>query len=266
MGEANPSLWNNISFGIQNCNSLNVTGLSKNCETKIAAITNCGTDIIFLSDTRLTNCSGVKNDERISNYFRDSPRKSYFSIFNSSKNGRGVGILISNSLKFTILDKILDPEENFLLLKITINDITAIIGAIYGPNQTDRPFFSNIQRSISNLMEDHEYPIILGGDWNTTWENLPVGINIDIMNMANVPNHTNSMELNRLTRHLKLTDPYRVIYPTKRDYTYTPFGTIRLNRSRLDFFVISESLAASLHDCYISSTNTCNLLITDSLV
>jgi hypothetical protein len=73
-----------------------------------------------LSDIRLTNAHGVKNDDRVFNAFRDSKDKSYNAILYSSKNSRGVGILIANNLEFDILSRIDDPEENLLVLKINI--------------------------------------------------------------------------------------------------------------------------------------------------
>jgi hypothetical protein len=51
----------------------------------------------------------------------------------------------------------------------------------------------------------------------------------------------------------------RVIYPNKRDYTYSPFGQVRLNRSRLDFFVISSNLISNISDCIIADSVSCKL-------
>ena len=50
----------------------------------------------------------------------------------------------------------------------------------------------------------------------------------------------------------KLCDPFRTLYPSKRAFSYSPVGTIRQNRSRLDFFVVSQSLIQNIVDCSIS--------------
>ena len=200
-------------------------------------ITSTQTDIIFLSDLRLVTSTGVQNDERVFNAFRDSNHQSYFAHLNSKKNSRGVGILISNRINNTVLDKVLDDEENFLLLKCKVESNTFIIGAVYGPNGTDRVFFQKLSDAINQLKGDNSYPIILGGDWNTTWDSSPPTNNIDIFQMAAVPNLPNSVALSNMCSNLSLTDPYRILYPFKTDYTYTPFGTLRKNRSRLDFFL-----------------------------
>jgi hypothetical protein len=42
-----------VSFSSQNCNSLNVSTSVRNQAAKIVSILDLGTDIIFLSDTRL---------------------------------------------------------------------------------------------------------------------------------------------------------------------------------------------------------------------
>jgi hypothetical protein len=38
-----------------------------------------------------------------------------------------------------------------------------------------------------------------------------------------------------------MSDPYRILYPNTREYTLTPSGENQLNRSRLDFFLVSNS-------------------------
>jgi exonuclease III len=95
--------------------------------------------------------------------------------------------------------------------------------------------------------------IILGGDWNTTWDRRDVANNIDIYCMSNVPNHKNSELLENMCETFSLIDPFRALYPFKKDYTYIPFGNVRLNRSRLDFFVVSHNLIPEVTDCIIGS-------------
>ena len=68
----------NLTFSCQNCNSLNLTGLSSNFYTKITAISSCKSDVILLSDIRLLGCNGVSNEDRVFNAFRDSKEKSYY--------------------------------------------------------------------------------------------------------------------------------------------------------------------------------------------
>ncbi len=83
--------------------------------------------------------------------------------------------------------------------------------------------------------------------------------NIDTFQMAGLPNPKNSELLGNLCVKHQLTDPFRVLYPIKREFTYSPFGHVRLNRSRLDFFVVSETLIPDIGDCSISSSTKCKL-------
>jgi hypothetical protein len=94
-----------ISFTIQNCNSLNLTGSVNNFDTKIAAIVEAHTDVILLSDTRLISSRGVSSSQRIYNSLRDCKVRKYVPFFNSSANSRGVAILIGNDLEYTVLQE-----------------------------------------------------------------------------------------------------------------------------------------------------------------
>jgi hypothetical protein len=77
--------------------------------------------------------------------------------------------------------------------------------------------------------------------------------------MAGLPNPKNSELLEQLCRSFSLHDPYSVLFPTRKDYTYSPFGTVRLNRSRLDFFIISDSLINCISSCSIADSLSCKL-------
>jgi hypothetical protein len=94
--------------------------------------------------------------------------------------------------------------------------------------------------------------LIVGGDWNCTYSTLPPASNPDICNMANLPNRTHSLLVTELCNDLDLCDPFRVQFPFLRDYTYIPREVNRANRSRLDFFLISKSLATKNFDCRIA--------------
>ncbi len=51
-----------------------------------------------------------------------NPTHSYDDFFHSSKNRRGVGILISNKLSYSVEKYYKDTEENILGLSLKIND------------------------------------------------------------------------------------------------------------------------------------------------
>ncbi len=103
---------------------------------------------------------------------------------------------------------------------------------IYGPNKKDDDFFRRLSTSLNVL---GRYPIVLGGDWNTVFSCLPAGDNPDIFHMQDVPNANNSKKIRELCVEYELSDPFRVLFPNRSDFSYVPYGTIRKNRSRLDF-------------------------------
>jgi exonuclease III len=93
--------------------------------------------------------------------------------------------------------------------------------------------YDNLQRDILSLKNK---TLILGGDWNASYDCSPVNENIDILNMANIPSLRRSNRIRDLCTDLDLTDSYRHLYPNNRVYTFVPSGDRQLNRSRLDFF------------------------------
>jgi hypothetical protein len=96
---------------------------------------------------------------------------------------------------------------------------------------------------------------ILGGDWNTTWDISDPDGNIDIANMARPPNLANGKLLKTLAENHDLTEPFRVLHPNKTGFSYVPFGGVRRNRSRIDFFIISSGLVNSAKKAWISASH-----------
>jgi exonuclease III len=215
---------------------------------KFYGIVSLKTDIILLSDIRMCNKSGSTDMKFINDTFAINPYCSYTFLHQSVKNSRGVGILIKKALMFDLLDSAGDPGDNFLVVKARINTKTVILVSIYGPNNRDIDFFSRLTASIRNA---GDHPVIIGGDWNTTFSCLPVTGNPDVLNMAALPNPANSKKIKELCESLKLTDPYRLLYPNRIEFSYAPWGNTRDNRSRIDFFLISEHIAPSVEECKI---------------
>jgi exonuclease III len=158
-------------------------------------------------------------------------------------NGRGVApgvaILIAISLNVIIDHCWKDQAENAIIMDVTLDNSKLTLGAVYGPNNTGREFYSFLRETLS--VSNGTYKI-LGGDWNTVVDNRPPQYNVDIINMVSVPNAVNLNLLEELSTDLMLSDPFRTLYPTRIDFTYTPFGLMRSNRSRIDFFMVSDNL------------------------
>jgi exonuclease III len=164
-------------------------------------------------------------------------------------NKRGVGILLKHSFSIAVLEETADPGENFLLLKLSYKGSTFIAGSIYGPNSTDREFFTSLEAGIVSL---GQLPIILGGDWNCIWSKAANTVNIDVLNMVTLPNTTNSNKLREMCENLDLTEAFRITSPGRREYTYCPRAVGKPNKSRLDFFIVSQGLSPFISKCQIS--------------
>jgi hypothetical protein len=80
---------------------------------------------------------------------------------------------------------------------------------------------------------------------------LPVQDNPDVMNMQDVPNVAHSRKIQELWNSHKLADPFRILFPNLREFSYAPWGNLRNNRSRIDFFLVSQEIAELVENCYI---------------
>jgi hypothetical protein len=91
----------------------------------------------------------------------------------------------------------------------------------------------------------------MGGDWNCTVSSLPPLNNLDVINMNAIPNKRHSEYLHDLCTALNLTDPFRAKYPNRQEFSYVPSDPLKKNRSRLDFFIISQQLLNCVSEIYI---------------
>jgi len=220
----------NISVSIQNCNSLNV---STNCPKqlkKLSAITSLGSKIIFLSDICLNNSPNIPDIERCLLTASHNPYKFFF---NSTGSRRGVGILISDTLDYSINSISRDNNENIICVNISLGGHQLNLISVYGPNRNCPEFIPFIEQLIRNSPTSLN---IIGGDWNCTYSTDDTVHNLDIINMVAPPNIPRSRAIAGLCDTFQLMDPYRAHHPDLRDYTYVPRIATQLNRSRLDFF------------------------------
>ncbi len=226
-----------------------------NKQTKIRkfyGIVSLKTDIIFVSDIRMCNKGGVSDIKLIKNIFSTNPYCSYNFYHHSRSSSRGVGILVKKSLNFSCTGESRDPDsDNFLLLRAVVNNSTVILGSVYGPNESNVNFYERLHDSIVAM---GNFPCILGGDWNATYSCLPLASNPDVMNMQNLPNINNSRKIKEISNRLGLTDPFRALFPNKTDFSFAPWGKVPQNRSRLDFFLVTNNIIPLVNDCNIKNS------------
>ncbi len=155
-------------------------------------------------------------------------------IASGTSNSRGVAILMNNNFEYKILDTRIDPEGNYLAMKITMFQTDVSLITIYGPN-TDKPeFFEN----IINIVEDFESAsIIICGDWNTVQDQ-----NLDTKYYVRENNKRAKYKIKNMKEQFELIDPWRQYNPDKKQYTW--FQRNPMKMSRLDYFLISADILA----------------------
>jgi exonuclease III len=209
-------------------------------------------DIIMLQETHSTN--------KTENQWRSEwGAQAYFS--HGTSEARGVGILIKNNVDFEVNEVKKDDQGRFLALQGSLNNKPIVLANIYGPNNDDINFFSTIQERIEDV--DTEFSII-GGDFNCILNN-----NLD--KKGGSPSHANRRNqgfLNTWIEECSLVDIWRQMHPTLRRYTFHKQRPSPVY-SRLDFFLISESLTGLIEATAIQpgySTDHSMITLTINLI
>jgi len=238
----------NLKFKSQNVRSFNISTFGDLTKKKMFSVTRGNFDIIFLADTRLNSREKIGPVLEMEKLARV---KGYKLFSNSTTASRGVCILIRERLNVEILREIRDQACNILLMKVKINGKFLILGSIYGPNRNEDMY--TLEELKLNIRELECGNIILGGDWNCTWDLSPSEINLDVVNMVNIPSRARSLKIHEICNEFGLCDPFRMLYPTKREYTYFPAALEHNNRSRLDFFLISNNMCGKISNTFIEN-------------
>ena len=238
----------NVSIMSQNTNSLSLSSADNNnflldkFSSKLMAILKNKPDICLLQDIRIG-----KEDEFVKKKLSLNMHGSY-SIFSQSlsSNARGVAIIINNDLNFEVFNIYKSNCNNVIILDININGFHFSLGSIYGPLQRDcSSFIIDIKKKISEIANEH---FILGGDYNAiTNMTRPELVNPDLFQTLSIPNPIHSRNLCQWIEEGGAVDIYRLINPNKNDMSYIPFGETKVNRSRIDIFMVSPNLINAIH-------------------
>jgi exonuclease III len=69
--------------------------------------------------------------------------------------------------------------------------------------------------------------------------------------MQNPPNLRHLTLLIKMCSELNLSDPFRVKFPFRKEFTYFSKDPTKKNKSRIDFFIISNGLLSKVNKSYI---------------
>ena len=214
----------NLRIAQINTNSLNCSDPAK-MKAKLISIINLNADITVLNDIRLSDKKHL-----IVNFLRNTERGNFDFYANSTKNSRGVGLIVNKkaNLEVSILFK--DDNENILITSIKKGENTFVLGAIYGPRQhEDVLFIDNLMNSINPYKNA---PVILMGDFNLiTSTSVPL---IDVIGSESIPNPRNSKKVEALIKSGVLIDIFRNKKGNAKQYTFMGFNKSSSQRSRID--------------------------------
>jgi hypothetical protein len=105
-----------------------------------------------------------------------------------------------------------------VLLDITIEGFRFVLGSIYGPNRDELEFFDDLKLDVRNLGQKS---VIIGGDWNATFDSNPVPLNIDVINMVSIPSKRRSLKIASLAHSLSYGSVQIFQSGEKRLYLYS---------------------------------------------
>ena len=191
--------------------------------------------IYCLQDTHTTKMS--------ENFFRSQWNSE--CLFSSGKsNARGVAILFSKNLEYEIHSHISDPEGNYLIADISVEQNRFTLVNLYGPNQDTPSFFDTILNKVTTIGNTN---LIICGDFNTVQN-----AQLDYFNYKHINNKKAHEKILEIKETHSLYDPYRESHPSQRRYTWrkkTP-----LKQARLDYFLITDSLLPFINKTLIEES------------
>ena len=134
-----------------------------------------------------------------------------------------------------------DEEGRYLILHIEYDNEEYVLGNIYAPTRNfEQNQIQVLDNFINHLNEIQVSNIILGGDWN-----LYLSLLLDkldgMIDRNDNPNYRHNLK--SFLDINNLVDAWRTIYPYEKKFTWYRGN----QRSRLDYFFISEHLLNKLH-------------------
>ena len=151
-----------------------------------------------------------------------------------TNNARGVAILFNNNFEYNIEETITDKDGNYCAIKLKMFETDISLITIYGTN-TDQPsFYDDIIEILNNFQSAS---IIMCGDWNTVQNQ-----NLDTKYYIRENNRRAREKVLGIKEHYELEDPWRIVYPQKRQFTWCQKNPLKM--ARLDYFLISLDMMA----------------------
>ena len=191
------------------------------------------TDVAFIQESHIIEEEAVK-------FQRDWVGRVFHSSYSTKRNG--VMILINKRLSFVMIKEKKDQEGRIICIEALINGVKIILCNIYAPNEGEPDFF----HEVNTLIGDMEGQVILAGDFNQVMDGM-----IDKSRFKGEHTPRDRAAIHMLTEDLSLVDAWRLVNPREREYTF--YSHCHKSHSRIDFFLISNTLIDSVVDCKIGA-------------
>ena len=152
-----------------------------------------------------------------------------------SNHSCGVMILVRSDLDFSIESVNLDSEGRSIIMEADVQGSLFLFVNIYAPNkvQDQCQFFASLNKKIEDFVVNKEHRIILGGDFNVTFDS-------DLDCSGGKPCKKDSVkQIQHLSLDFDLVDIWRVRNPESKRFTWrqkNPFI-----QRRLDYWLISDA-------------------------
>ncbi len=117
-----------------------------------------------------------------------------------------------------------------LKFETSITNRLALV-SIYGPNETDSAFLTQISKT---LLEEIDCPLVVGGDFNAV-----INPALDKSQSDTTANPSSKL-LNKFITELNLIDLWRIQNTKAKDFTF--FSNRHKTFSRIDYIFLSPSL------------------------
>ena len=196
---------------------------------------NMKASIVCLQDTHFVS----SNEKIIENQWGF---KAYFSSFAS--NSRGVAVLLNNNFEHKVMGTRKDDNGNLLALDIQLDSKRLTLVTIYGPNHDSPLFYENLKTVVEDI---GNHDVIIVGDFNTVLDP-----ELDYSNYVAVNNPRARHKILEIIDLLDLIDVYREFHPLTKRYTWRKRNPVK--QSRLDFFLVTESLLSSITSADIEAS------------
>ena len=193
-------------------------------------------DIILLQETHFKSSS--------ENFIKSCWGYDSYVVGETTNKG-GVAILLNNTFEFKVYNCVKGIDTNFIILDIEIDGKRISLANIYGPSDRDNvDFFNCVFDEVRKIGNDE---MVIGGDWNVV-----LNPTLDTRNYIGANNRSRSRRkiLDSMSA-LELVDNFPHVYPNKRSYSWRHFNSNQ--QSRLDYFLVSESLLSMVNGTDINS-------------